>query len=70
MIERRKTLGLTQQDVANAAGIAPNYLSQIETGARNGRGEVVARLSQVLQVPLERFYEDALVSNAEVAARD
>lgn len=57
MIERRKALGLTQQQVAHAAGIAANYLSQIETGVRDGRGEIIARLSQVLQVPLERFYE-------------
>ena len=59
MAKRRKKLGLTQKEVADAAGIAPNYLSQIEHGIREGKGETLLKLAQTLGVPLEWFYRSS-----------
>ena len=56
MVERRKKLGLTQIEVARMAKISPNYLSQLETGKREGKGDVLLNLSKTLGVPLEWFY--------------
>ena len=40
--------GLTQQQLAQAAGISVPYLSQIESGKRNGSTEVLAALAKQL----------------------
>ena len=48
--EHRK---LTQQALADQAGISKNYLSQIESGKRDGRVRVLQALAQVLNVDLD-----------------
>lgn len=49
----RKHRGLTQQQLAEAAGISKAYLSQLETGKRTGTLEVLGRLASALQVELD-----------------
>ncbi len=44
---------LTQQQLAAAAGISAAYLSQIETGKRNGATAVLTALAAALQVSLD-----------------
>jgi DNA-binding XRE family transcriptional regulator len=58
----REFRGLTQQEVADAAGISKPYLSQLETGQRRGTTEVLAAIARVLDVAL-----DDLVSPEETA---
>jgi DNA-binding XRE family transcriptional regulator len=45
--------GLTQQQLADAAGISKPYLSQIETGKRKGSADILSALARVLKVTLE-----------------
>jgi len=43
----------TQADVAGAAGISQNYLSEIEGGQKSGSVEVLKAIAQVLDVDLD-----------------
>jgi DNA-binding XRE family transcriptional regulator len=52
---------LTQQQVAEAAGISKPYLSQLESGQRKGTTEVLQAVSKVLNVSLD----DLVMSEAE-----
>jgi DNA-binding XRE family transcriptional regulator len=49
----REYRGLTQQQLADAAGISKPYLSQIETGKRKGSADVLSALAKALKVTLE-----------------
>ena len=49
----REYRGLTQQQVADEAGISKPYLSQLESGQRNGTTEVLAAVAKVLNVLLD-----------------
>ncbi|MCB0164491.1 MAG: helix-turn-helix transcriptional regulator [Anaerolineae bacterium] len=49
----REYRGLTQQQVADAAGISKPYLSQLESGQRNGTTEVLAAIAKALNVSLD-----------------
>lgn len=49
----REHRGLTQQALADQAGISKPYLSQIESGKRQGTVETLAAIARVLNVPLE-----------------
>ena len=45
--------GLTQQQLAGAAGINPLYLSQIERGVRTGSARTLSALAEVLGVDVD-----------------
>ena len=49
----RERRGLTQQELAMLAGISKPYLSQIETGKRQGTLETLSALARSLEVPLD-----------------
>lgn len=49
----REHRGLTQHTLADKAGISKNYLSQIETGERDGRVRVLQALAATLGVQLD-----------------
>lgn len=49
----REARGLTQAQLAEAAGISISYLSQIESGKRKGGAEVLAALARALRVSLD-----------------
>ena len=49
----RKYRGLTQQELAEAAGISAAYLSQIETGKRKGKTAVLQALARALKLDLD-----------------
>jgi DNA-binding XRE family transcriptional regulator len=49
----REFRGLTQGQLADAAGISKPYLSQIETGKRKGSTDILSALAKVLKVTLE-----------------
>jgi len=51
----RNARGLTQQQVADAAGISKPYLSQIETGKRKGSTESLASIAKALNVSLDEI---------------
>jgi DNA-binding XRE family transcriptional regulator len=45
--------GMTAHDLAKAAGLAPSYLSEIETGKKPGSVDAIARLARALGVAME-----------------
>jgi DNA-binding XRE family transcriptional regulator len=53
----REARGLTQQQLAEAAGISIPYLSQIEAGKRKGSANVLAALARALRVSLDDIVE-------------
>ena len=49
----REYRGFTQQQLADKAVISKPYLSQLESGKRNGTTEVLQAIAQALNVSLE-----------------
>ena len=49
----REHRGLTQQQLAGAAGISTPYLSQLESGKRKGSTEALSAIAQALNLTLE-----------------
>jgi transcriptional regulator with XRE-family HTH domain len=61
----REHRGLTQQELADLAGISIPYVSQLETNKRKGSLEVLAAISRVLRVALEDIIEDELLQEKD-----
>ena len=57
LVEIRKKLKLTQQQVAERAGMNRAYYTMIETGIRRPSPEVAMRLGATLGFDWTRFYE-------------
>ena len=51
----REYRGLTQQQLADAAGISKPYLSQIESGKRTGSAAVLRALADALAVDVDEL---------------
>ncbi len=49
----RNHRGLTQQQLADQAGISKPYLSQLESGKRTGSADVLAALAKALNVTID-----------------
>ena len=49
----REHRGMTQQELATLAGISKPYLSQIETGKRQGTVETLSTIARSIGVPLD-----------------
>lgn len=49
----RQYRGLTQQELADAAGIGKSYVSQIESGAKTGSVKCLRRLADALRVDID-----------------
>jgi DNA-binding XRE family transcriptional regulator len=49
----RQYRGLTQKQLADAAGISKPYLSQIETGKRTGTTEILTSIASALDLTLD-----------------
>jgi DNA-binding XRE family transcriptional regulator len=45
--------GMTREALASAAGVAPSYLSEIETRRKPGSFNAIAKLAAALRVPLD-----------------
>ncbi len=63
----REWRGLTQQQLADKAGTAKNYISQIETGRRQPGGKLLHKLARALEVPADLLLDDAGDASAEPA---
>jgi len=53
----REYRGLTQQQVAEKAGISKPYLSQLESGKRNGTTDILKSIAQALHVGLDELVD-------------
>lgn len=54
----RKYRGMTQQELAEAAGMGKSYVSQIESGAKIGSVKSLQRLAEVLRVDIDDLIVD------------
>jgi transcriptional regulator with XRE-family HTH domain len=61
----REHRGLTQQQVAKAAGISVPYLSQIESGKRKGSAAVLSAIAGELKITLEDVLDSGGVNRGE-----
>jgi transcriptional regulator with XRE-family HTH domain len=52
----RAASGISQKDLAERAGIKPNYLSLVESGKREPSLSVLRTISQVLRVPMSFLF--------------
>lgn len=60
----RRSRGMTQEQLAERTGIAPAYMSQIETGVKRASLPVLLRITKVLDTHIEYL----LTGNAPCAA--
>jgi DNA-binding XRE family transcriptional regulator len=49
----RKHRGLTREALAAAAGVAPSYVTEIETGKKPGSFDALAKLAATLKISLD-----------------
>ena len=54
---RREELGLTQEDLADKAGIHRTYLSDVERGTRNLSLVNIERLAAALTMSMSKLFE-------------
>jgi putative transcriptional regulator len=64
LVDARKEKGIKQQELAEMAQIAKSYLSEIENGNRTPSGHTALRISKIIDVPMEKFFEDETESKA------
>jgi transcriptional regulator with XRE-family HTH domain len=57
--DRRMAAGLSQEKLAETAGLHPTYVSMVERGVRNPTLDVAARIAKALEVSLPRLIEQA-----------
>ena len=51
----RKHRGMTQDDLAKASGLSRPYLTEIETGRKEGSIKSLKAIAKALNVPLEKL---------------
>lgn len=57
---------LTQEQVAEMAGISPKHLSRIENGHHNPRFDMIIQIAQALNIPTDALARDISDDNIEV----
>jgi transcriptional regulator with XRE-family HTH domain len=53
---RRKSLGLTQESLAEKAGTAPTYIAMIESGRRAPSFRMIERIAEVLEIDAPELF--------------
>ena len=56
---RRMAAGMSQEKLAERAGLHPTYIGMIERGVRNATLDVAARIAKALKVELPKLIEEA-----------
>jgi transcriptional regulator with XRE-family HTH domain len=68
--KRRVSVGLSQEKLAELAGLHPTYISMVERGIRNPTLDVSARIAKALNVGLPRLIEEAQQQRSSKATRE
>ena len=63
LIKTRKSLGLTQADMANAAGVHRSYYGLIENGNRNPTLGIATQIAAALNSNLEQMLRSEAVNH-------
>lgn len=64
LIERRKKLGLSQQEVADAVGIDRSYYTKIENGLTPSV-KVAKAIGKILGINWTNFFDETCAENAQ-----
>jgi transcriptional regulator with XRE-family HTH domain len=56
MRQRRKALGLSQEELGDRAGLEQSYISNIEAGLRNVSIDNIARIAKSLDVDIAALF--------------
>jgi transcriptional regulator with XRE-family HTH domain len=57
--DRRTAARITQEELAERAGLHPTYVSMVERGVRNPTLDVAAQIARALKVKLPRLTKEA-----------
>jgi len=63
LCQRRKALGLTQEQVANRANVHPTYIGQVERGEKNITVRKLSEICNALDYGLDELFENMVTSN-------
>lgn len=63
--ELRNELGLSQEALANKAGVDRTYVTDVENGRRNISVELLEKLIKALEVSFQEFFTNNLFNNGE-----
>lgn len=63
--EKRKSLGMTQEELAKLLKISRPYLSDIENGKYNVSGRLMLKIANALGCKVEEIFFDDTVNHAE-----
>lgn len=58
MIQARNEKGLTKSELAKNVDVVRSYITEIEKGNKTPSGKVALKLSRILEVNMERFFEE------------
>ena len=67
---KRREKGLSQEDLADDAGISANYLAKLETGKREPGIKVLYRLAESLDIPTDEMFSILIGTWPPLNARD
>ncbi|OOV78858.1 helix-turn-helix domain-containing protein [Mammaliicoccus fleurettii] len=56
LLDRRKELGMTQQDLANITGLHRSYITMIENGTRNPSVTSAKKIAKAINVEWVIFF--------------
>lgn len=62
----RKQKGITQEELAKAIGITRPYLSDIERGVKTPGGDIIIKIANYLQLPVEEIFFTVDVNHGEL----
>ncbi|SFU70016.1 helix-turn-helix transcriptional regulator [Alicyclobacillus macrosporangiidus] len=65
LVERRKQLNLTQEELARKANISRAYLANIEAGRRTSTIHVAKRIADALQSTVDYLFTDSVPKGNE-----
>ena len=63
--EKRKALGITQEQLAKLLNISRPYLSDIENGKHNVSGRLMLKIAKVLNCKVEEIFFEDTVNHTE-----
>lgn len=61
----RKSLGITQEELALKIGISPSFLSHVERGTKKASIETIYKVANALDVPIEKLFSDLYIPSSK-----
>ena len=68
--QRRMAAGLSQETLAERAGLHPTYVSMVERAVRNPTLDVSAGIAEALKVALPKLLDEAQKRRGSSASKD